>query len=145
MNSERHKYTLEQLGMAVRPAQEGDYGFIYDSMINSYHKGSPETKCIRMSVFKKFIRNLLDKLVSPATTIIVCSSTDPSIIHGWAAMDGSRLVYIYTQHLFRSKGVATAMLDLLQPTSFACWTFAFRNIARFRNLDHLPLSIKPIE
>lgn len=145
MTSERQKYSLEQLGMAIRPAHEDDYGLIYDSMINSYHKGSPETKCIRMGTFKKFIRATLDKLVSPTSAVVVCSSTEPTVIHAWALMDGDRLIYIYTQQLWRSKGVASAVLSYLKPTSFACWTFAFRETARKLNLDYIPLSIKPIE
>lgn len=142
--TERRHYSLEQLGMAIRPAQEADYGLVYDSMIESYHKGSPEAKCVRMGAFKRYLRELLDRAVSPASTIVVCSKEEPSVIYGWALMDGKRLVYLYTQQLWRSKGVAQSMLDFLQPDSYACWTFAFRDKARKMGLDFVPLFIKPI-
>lgn len=145
MTSPRPKYDLATLGMAIRPACEADYGLIYDSMINSYHKGSPEAKCVRMGLFKAHIRKLLDRLVSPVSALVVCSATDPSVIHGWALMDGKRLIYMYVQQLWRSKGVATAMVQYLQPKSYGCWTFAFKDMARKLDIDYIPLFIQPIE
>ena len=137
------KYSLQQLGMVLRPIKEADQGLIYDSMINSLHKGNPQNKCIRMGTFKAYVRELLDTHLGHFETVIVCAEGNPDIIHGWAMSDSGRLVYCYVPLLWRNKGVATAMLDCLQVESYAIWTFHFRNIALARNLPFIPDFIKP--
>lgn len=138
------KYSLQQLGMCVRSATEADHGLIYDSMINSLHKGNPQNKCVRMGLFKQYIRRILDDCLGHVTLCIVCSTTDANVIHGWAAMDGDRLIYLYVPLLWRNKGIASAMLDLLQPRSYVFWTFHFRDIAKARDLAFIPETMQPL-
>lgn len=135
---------IKSMGMTIRGPQMEDSGFIYDSMINSYHKGSPQNKCVRMAMFKGHVRDLLDLNLGTLNTVVVCSLDDPNNIYGWAAADGDRLVYVYVSLLWRNKGLGTALLDLLEPKSYACWTFSFRNMAMHHRLEFVPLEIKPI-
>lgn len=137
--------TLEQMEMVVRPGTVEDYGYVYDSMVNSLHDGNPTHKCMRMRLFKRAQRDRIAKVLSsPWRLLVVTSTTDSNMIYGWAMHDWEgTLHYVYVSHLWRNKGIATNLLCSIEDLhSYANWTFAFRSFARKLKLEYVPTEYK---
>lgn len=138
------KNTLEALGMTIRVGRESDYGFVYDSWVNSLHSGNPVYKCIRMKFFKQHMRKLIGKALNPYRLNVVCDITNDDMIYGWCVhnFDG-HLLYLYVQQLWRSKGIGTLLLESVpELKSYAGWTFGGRDWMRRRRLEYVPMEME---
>lgn len=139
------KNSLTSMGMLMRTGIESDYGFVHDSMINSLHGGNPVYKSVRMRTFKKAIKKqLASSLNTPLRLNVVCDANFPDTIYGWVLHDfRGKVIYLYVQQLWRSKGIGTALLDSVPNcATHAHWTFAARDWARRRGLEFVPVEFE---
>lgn len=99
----------------LRPANESDAAFIFDSWLRSYRKGGRSPR-VESAVFWDEHRRLLGKLLSRSTVLVACSGEDPAQLFGWLAFERLGAVcvvhYCYTQRVFRRLGVAKKLLEV---------------------------------
>lgn len=106
------------LPIRIRPANEEDVPFIFNSWLKSY-RTSPFGKKLSNSIFYPEHHKLLERLLKTSSVLVACSNNDPSQIYGYictALIEGIFTVhYIYVKHTFRKLGIAKVLYASVNP------------------------------
>lgn len=72
----------DDLPLAIRLANESDYGHILSTWTNSYHKTVPSV-FVHPDIFLPFQRKVINSILSQATTHVICLDEEPDLIIGY--------------------------------------------------------------
>lgn len=101
-------------GYTLRPANEGDLGFIVHSWTESWHKNSPEMRQVRFGVFRNAMRRRAVGFATRCVTLVACDPDDHSHVLGWACVEmrgGIGVVhYVYVREMRRERGLASTLV-----------------------------------
>lgn len=98
----------------LRQLTADDIPFLYDSWLNSYRDSPFFSKKIRSSIFFKFHRKIVSKLLEKSQVIIAAAKEDPDIIIAYIVFDETKRIlhYVYVKEPFRHLGIASKLLDI---------------------------------
>jgi ribosomal protein S18 acetylase RimI-like enzyme len=125
----------EDLPVRIRPANQEDVGFIFNSWLRSY-KPSFFSRLIDNRVYFENHHKLLENLAKTSTFTIACDKDDPSQIYGYICYEKiqgiSAIHYIYVKHSFRKLGIAKLLLKESGHTSSSagCCTHITRAVEK---------------
>jgi hypothetical protein len=110
----KQKLTLSQV--KIRPANEKDVGFIFNSWLKSY-KSSRFAKFLPNIVYFSSHHKLIEKLIAKNTVSVACNIADENQIYGYVCaeeVEGALVVhYVYIKDTFRKLNCATLLLQSL--------------------------------
>jgi hypothetical protein len=98
----------------LRPANENDVGFIFNSWLKSFRK-SNFAKNIDNTIYYENHHKLIEKLVKSNPVIVACDSKDETQLFGYICASNSSGIlvihYAYVKHSFRNMGVCKLLLS----------------------------------
>jgi hypothetical protein len=103
----------ENLPLIIRPANENDVPFIFNSWLRSFRNG---TLCrgVDNTIYFTEHHKLIERLLKTAKVQVAADANDIANILGWLCyeeIDGIFTVhYIYTKHTFRCLGVMRQLM-----------------------------------
>jgi GNAT superfamily N-acetyltransferase len=95
----------------IRPARDGDMGFIVDTWRQSFGPESYLFKFNRDLYFRLMAMHINGLARAGATISVACAPTDEDTIIGYVAHTGSELHYVYVREALRKHGVARGLLE----------------------------------
>lgn len=123
--------TIEELGVQIRPADEGDLEFVVNSWLESY-RWNDHVKEVRDADYYRGQKALIVRLLQDNLVLVACLETAPRVAIGWSCTGGTvtysikpragvALVdstppiihFIYVKKDFRGYGIAKRMLGNL--------------------------------
>lgn len=103
--------------LIIRGLSDDDIPFIVDSWINSYFGESDFTKTIRQSIFYKYHRPAVKRILKRGTVSVqvAVAADDPDVIFGYLVSESLPDVnvfhYIYVKRAFSGYGIAAKMIN----------------------------------
>ena len=96
----------------MRPANEGDVGFIFNSWLKSF-RNSEFPNSITNEIYFSEHHKVIERIFKFYDVIIACNDSDPSQIYGFMCAGYTdnvfTLHYVYVKHTFRRMGIAKAL------------------------------------
>jgi GNAT superfamily N-acetyltransferase len=107
------------MDLRIRPATEGDMGYVIDSWGRSLRAEYPEVRTRDfVGVLREGIKRRINK--EEGEVSIAYPGEDPSLIIGWSVLRVDGLIhFIYVREPYRRAGVARFLLD--RQTTMAAW------------------------
>lgn len=134
--------------VAVRDAEPGDEGFVYNSWLRSY-RDAPAVNGTPSAVYYRYHHPLLEALLArPEVSVLVaCDPSSPDRIHGWLCSEpaGTVLVchYAYVKQIWRRKGIGSLLLaHAAEGRESVAYTFkskAAPHVARSLGAEYVPI------
>lgn len=124
-----------QLNIKLRPADQEDVGFIFNSWLKSYRQ-SPATTGIPSQIYFGEQHKLVERLLKDSTVVVACSDEDETQLYGYICatrVEGILCVhYIYIKHTFRSLGIGKMLLNAFEhdPSAASVYTHSTRIAAK---------------
>lgn len=115
-----------------------DYGFVLDAWIKNHKQHSATSP----SLYFEEQKRLIDKLLATEQTLILCSESDATTLHGFACGHNAEyLHYVYIPFKLRKSGLARhlirAVFDGAYPEQIVCTHGGFGASKRFITNEHL--------
>jgi len=108
--------TEETEDVTMRPGEPADIRFILNSWKESF-RGAPFAKGVRSQTYFYYQGKLLESLLPRCIVRVLCASSRPEQIVGWACVEPTNEVfiihYVYVKHRYRNQGIARHLLESL--------------------------------
>ncbi len=103
------------IAVTLRAFAPTDAGLVFSSWLRSYWDARPlPLREVPRELFfaDRGHHGVVTRLIGRGAVVVACSD-DPDEIYGWMCIDGRALHYVYVKELWRSKGVARALMASL--------------------------------
>jgi GNAT superfamily N-acetyltransferase len=98
---------MSALPVVFRESKPEDRAFIYSSWLRSY-RDSEFARSLSTDIYFHGHRQVLERILDRATTIVACDPEDPDHIYGWLCHEMGYppiLHYVYVKHPYRGMGL----------------------------------------
>ena len=116
-----------QLPIKIRPANEEDVAFIFNSWLKSF-RSSPFARVLSNEIYFAGHHKLIEKVLRRSQVSVVCNVDDSSQIFGYSVTEritGVLVIhYIYVKDSYRNMGIANTLLQNAghDKRNFSCYT-----------------------
>lgn len=93
----------------IRQAKGEDLSFIYDTWLKSFRYDSPLGKSCKNSIFFNEYKEVLDRILSQAETLVAHSSDNEDHIFAYLTFQPGILHYMFCKEAFRRMGIGRAL------------------------------------
>jgi hypothetical protein len=103
----------------IRAAKETDLSFIFSTWLRSFYHSADFTKDIDKEIYYQYHQEVIKRIFGRLPRILVaCDVQEPETIFGYIVAEGPVLHFAYVKRPFRAAGLATALLNALEPPKF---------------------------
>lgn len=136
----------------IRPIEEGDIPFIYNSWLKSY-RDAPAVRTVPNHIYYTEHHEIIENILkSPySETLVACSVENPDILYGYATgehFEGLAVVHwVYCKQEWRRKGVAGALLRQLversagKPIQYSHFTRFIKKLKEDHDITYNPYAL----
>lgn len=124
----------------IRQANGKDLSFIFDTWLNSFRYDSPLGRACRNSVFFHEYKQVIDRVLSEAETLVAHSNENENHILAYLTFEPRILHYAFCKEPFRRLGITKALYTQAFGSLDAKIEFTHRTgyVSDFvRTMDHL--------
>jgi len=117
MSNPDEKAPIQEVPMVIRPANQGDVPFIFNSWLKSYNHHAIYPFRIPTEIYYKAHHDIVERILKSNTVLIACDAKDETSIYGYIVAGLTSGIptihYVYVKSLFRKLGIATALMNCL--------------------------------
>lgn len=129
----------------LRPPNEGDVGFIFNSWLKSY-RDAPFVSGIPNTIYYREMHLAIEKVLARANVVIACDPGEPELIFGWGVGEGAKdgtllLHYLYVKHALRKFGIAKSLEEEFKKLPHTGVAYTCRTPPLFEAIRRRPLYV----